>query len=378
MSFPAIDPIPLPAPIWLMKLLSHVTLALHFSAVMILVGCLLLVCWHNSAGHAKNSSDQVSASFVIARRMPVLMTFVINLGIPPLLFVQTLYGRAIYSSSVLIGVSWFSIILLVMLDYWLIYRIVAAIEAGLRALPIALFALLITMGIGQIYSMNMTLMLRPEVWREMYHHSASGLQGYHGDPTTNPRWMFVMCGGLVFGGLWALMLSNMGHIGDGIKKYLRTSGGRMAAVGAVLQIGCGLAVSHAQPDFVSDALSANMLAKIGGLLFAVAIAATALVAALQGLKAISNIPLAVTGLVSAFLATTGAVLYRDGIRDATLLHKGYNVWAQPVYANWSVLVLFLSLFVIMLGILFWLLMVMKKATAPNETITLIKTVEAGR
>ncbi len=378
MSFPAIDPIPLPAPIWLMKLLSHVTLALHFSAVMILVGCLLLVCWHNSVGHSKKSSEQVSASFVIARRMPVLMTFVINLGIPPLLFVQTLYGRAIYSSSVLIGVSWFSVILLVMLDYWLIYRIVSTIEGGRKALPLALLALFVTMGIGQIYAMNMTLMLRPEVWQAMYQHSPSGLQGYHGDPTTTPRWMFVMCGGLVFGGLWALMLSNMGHIGDGIKKYLRTSGGCMAAVGALLQIGCALAVTHSQPGFVTEALGANMLAKVGGLLFVATIAVTALVAGLQGLKAISNIPLAVTGLLTAFLATTGAVLYRDGIRDATLLHKGYNVWNQPEYANWSVVGLFLLLFVIMLVILFWLLMVMKKATAPNETITLNKTVEAGR
>ena len=32
-SFPAVDPIPLPAPVWLFKLLHIVTLSLHFVAV---------------------------------------------------------------------------------------------------------------------------------------------------------------------------------------------------------------------------------------------------------------------------------------------------------------------------------------------------------
>ena len=36
-------------------------------------------------------------------RLTVVMTFVINLGVPPLLFAQVLYGRALYTSSVLIG-----------------------------------------------------------------------------------------------------------------------------------------------------------------------------------------------------------------------------------------------------------------------------------
>ena len=40
--YPAVDPIPLPAPVWLLKLLHDVTLALHFVAVEMLLGGLLL------------------------------------------------------------------------------------------------------------------------------------------------------------------------------------------------------------------------------------------------------------------------------------------------------------------------------------------------
>jgi hypothetical protein len=368
--FPSVDPIPLPAPIWLMKLLSHVTLALHFSAVMLLVGSLLLVCYHNFQGRVRHDVDQLSTSFVLARRLPVIMTFVINLGIPPLLFAQVLYGRAIYSSSILIGVMWFSVILLVMLDYFLLYRIAPAIEAGRSAWSIAAISLLVTMGIGQIYSMNMTLMLRPEVWQQMYAHSPSGLQVVHGDPTTTPRWLFVMCGGPVFGGLWALTLSNMGHITDGVRRHLRRSGGLLTAVGATAQIACALLVVQRQPEAVRQGLSSHALYSVSGLLFVATILVTALLAAFQGAKAGSSVPLAVIGLVTGFLSVASAVIYRDGIRDLTLLQKGYDVWNRTEYSNWSVIGLFLLLFVIMLGIIVWLLDVMRQATTPIEQVTL--------
>ena len=55
--FPAVDPIPLPAPIWLMKALHIVTLALHFIAVEILLGSLL-----------------VAALLSVARRNPLVRT----------------------------------------------------------------------------------------------------------------------------------------------------------------------------------------------------------------------------------------------------------------------------------------------------------------
>ena len=61
------------------------------------------------------------------------MTFVINLAVPPLLFAQVLYGRALYTSSVLIGVYWISIIGILMLTYWLLYRFTARLNASASA-----------------------------------------------------------------------------------------------------------------------------------------------------------------------------------------------------------------------------------------------------
>lgn len=36
--FPVVDPIPLPAPVWLFKVLLDVTLTLHFAALYLLLG----------------------------------------------------------------------------------------------------------------------------------------------------------------------------------------------------------------------------------------------------------------------------------------------------------------------------------------------------
>ena len=64
------------------------------------------------------------------------------------------------------------------------------------------------------------------------------------------------------------------------------------------------------------------------------------------------------------------MIYRDGIRDITLAQKGFHVFDRVESSNWSVIGLFLLLFVIMLGIIGWLLTVMRRATPPQEQITL--------
>ena len=167
--YPAVDPIPLPAPIWLFKLLHVVTLSLHFVAVEMLLGGLLLAVVLSA--FRGSALSQVTAR-ALARRLTVVMTFVINLGVPPLLFAQVLYGRALYTSSVLIGVYWISIIGLLTLAYWLLYRFTARLEAGRQAWWVGLMAWLLVGCVSRILSTNMTLMLRPEVWRQMYSASA--------------------------------------------------------------------------------------------------------------------------------------------------------------------------------------------------------------
>ncbi len=80
----------------------------------------------------RNSPQSRVAARALARRLTVVMTYVINLAVPPLLFAQVLYGRALYTSTVLIGLYWISILGLLTLTYWLLYRFTAGLRRPSR------------------------------------------------------------------------------------------------------------------------------------------------------------------------------------------------------------------------------------------------------
>mgnify|MGYP001018653211 CR=1 FL=1 len=123
--FPQVDPIPLPAPVWLFKVLEVLTTSLHFAAVQLLLGGLIVSAVWAFFGRGERRVAMRDAAGSVATRLPILMVYVINFGVPPLLFAQVLYGRAIYTSSVLIGAAWISVIFLLMLVYSLLYVMAA-------------------------------------------------------------------------------------------------------------------------------------------------------------------------------------------------------------------------------------------------------------
>jgi hypothetical protein len=120
----------------------------------------------------RRSPPPWSRARALARRLTVVMTFVINLAVPPLLFAQVLYGRALYTSSVLIGAYWISIIGLLTLTYWLLYRFSARLEAGKSAWWVGSHCV----AAGRLHRPSALHQhdadAAPEVWREMYSASA--------------------------------------------------------------------------------------------------------------------------------------------------------------------------------------------------------------
>ena len=371
-SFPAVDPIPLPAPIWLFKLLHIVTLALHFVAVEMLLGGLLLAVLLSLFRGSRSSNVAARA---MARRLTVVMTFVINLGVPPLLFAQVLYGRALYTSSVLIGVYWISIIGLLMLTYWLLYRFSARLEAGKSAWWVGLSAWALAGFIARLLSTNMTLMLRPEVWREMYSASSAGAYLPTGDPTLEPRWLMMMAGGLFVGGLWMVYLGGRSTFNAEEKSFLAGAGGKVAALFGVVYLAAGVWAASVQPDVVKAGLDGHSgyplykLAGLAGYGWLALVALAVLVAAVVGFTKLKTSLFGLLGWVGAvlvLLVEIMLVVYRDGVRDLTLLSKGYDVWDRVVVTNWSVVGLFLVLFVAGLGAIGWLVSVVARASKTME------------
>jgi hypothetical protein len=365
-NFPAVDPIPLPAPIWLLKLLHIVTLSLHFVAVEMLLGGLLLAVVLSICSRSTNCWVVARS---LAKRLTVVMTYVINLGVPPLLFAQVLYGRALYTSTVLIGLYWISIIVILTFTYWMLYKFSARLEAGKSAWWVGLIAWLCCGFIARLLSTNMTLMLRPEVWRDMYSASGAGVYLPNGDPTLTPRWLLMLAGGLFIGGLWMVYLSGRTTFSAGEKSFLAGVGGKVAAVFGLIYLAAGLWAASVQPDVVKTGLQSHPLYKFAG--FAgygwLALAAVAiLAAALAGFGKIVAGWLSWAAVLLAVLLEIMFTVYRDGVRDLTLLSKGYDVWDRVVVTNWSVVGLFLALFVAGLGVVAWLVSVVARAQKPME------------
>jgi hypothetical protein len=368
-SFPAVDPIPLPAPIWLFKLLHIVTLSLHFVAVEMLLGGLLLAILMSLF---RTPCSQVAAR-AVARRLTVVMTYVINLGVPPLLFAQVLYGRALYTSSVLIGAYWISIVLMLMLIYRMLYRFSAQLDAGKMAWPAGLIAWLLAGFVARLFSSNMTLMLRPESWHSMYSASAAGRFLPTGDPTLTPRWLLMLAGGLLLGGLWLIYLSARSTFTADEQKFLAGFGGKIAAIAGIAYLVAGVWANALQPAPVKAMLAAPPAGydfyryyALGGYAWLVLVVVAVLLSAFAGFGKVSSNWLAWAGVLVGLLVEITYTVYRDAVRDLTLLGKGFNVWDRVVVTNWSVVGLFLVLFVVSLGVIGWLVSVVARARKPME------------
>jgi len=368
--YPAVDPIPLPAPVWLLKLLHIVTLALHFVAVEMLLGGLLLAILLSMFG--KSAHARVTAR-ALARRLTVVMTYVINLGVPPLLFAQVLYGRALYTSSVLIGVYWIAIVPTLILTYWLLYKFTARLEQGKSAWWVGLTAWVLAGSVARMLSTNMTLMLRPETWRAMYSASAMGVYLPTGDPTLTPRWLLMLAGGLLVGGLWLVYLAGRSTFTAEEKQFVAGLGGKVAAGCGLVYLAAGLWAASVQPQAVKTGLMHGIASHplyryegMAGYGWVALVVAAVLLGAIAGFGKIAAGWLGWAGALAAVLMEILFTVYRDGVRDVTLLSKGYDVWDRVVVTNWGVVGLFLVLFVGGLGVIGWLVSVVARAQKTME------------
>jgi hypothetical protein len=202
-AFPQPDPLPQPGPDWLLWGLLVLTFVVHLIAMNVLVGGSLIAAvarWRSRHGGDRQGHLEAMSSLV-ARGMPVALALTVTFGVAPLLFVQVLYGRLFFSSSILMGWYWLGVVGLVIAAYGATYRIAFRWKAGHPpGTAIGFLAVVLLVAVAFIYVNNMSLIWRPAVFVAMYRESATGLHLNLTDPTLVPRFLHMALGAVAVGG----------------------------------------------------------------------------------------------------------------------------------------------------------------------------------
>ena len=345
---PPADPLGYAAPLPILLGLAYLTLTLHFLAMNFTVGSgLLLLFTRFRSGH-----DGVAR--FLGSGLPLGVSYLVTLGVPPLLFVQVLYGQQFYSSSILIGSYWIHVIPVIITAYAGFYYHKLTRDSRPRPqTAILLISVLGLLTIGLIYVSNLTLSMNPEIWLEAYAARPAGGSLLLGDPTVVPRFLLFITPGLAVAGLALIfrgaVLSRWGLSAEGDSS--RSFGWRAFAVGMIGEAIAAVLVIATLPESIRTyALgggATTILLAVGVLLALVATAAAWLATRKQGLA----MPmLSATGVVGALACF---VVLRDLVRQETL-RPYFELSSVPVNTQWGMLSLFLTAMVAGLSLLVYL------------------------
>jgi len=326
---------------WLHGLLM-VTFPLHLLAMNAMLGTAAL----SLLARLKGGPLDLRLARELAKVLPVLIALTVNLGVPPLLFAQVLYGPLLYTSSVLMAVFWLGVPLSLLAAYCAAYLYAYRFAAPGRwgFVPIAL-ALALLFGIAFVFTGNMTLMLEPGRWSAYFGNRGGTLLDL-GSPMFWPRYLHNVVGALAVGGLFVAVWGRARagrepQVGEravrlGLKVFTRLTL-------AELLLGAGFLLSVPRP--------------VRGLFLGGSPVATGLLGA-GALLAILALAAGVRGRVILCAGLTVPLLYlmafmRDVLR-AGILEPVFGPEALKVAPQTGPMVLFLAILVAGLAVIVWM------------------------
>ena len=345
---PPADPLGYAAPVPILLGLAYLTLTLHFLAMNFTVGSGLLLLWTRF----RSGPDGVGR--FLGSGLPLGVSYLVTLGVPPLLFVQVVYGQQFYSSSVLIGSFWILVIPIIIVAYAGFYYHKLTRDSRPRPqTAVLVIAVLGLLTIGFIYVNNLTLSMSPERWLDAYAARPAGGSLNLGDSTVFPRFLLIVAPSLAVAGLALIIrgayLGNWGELAAGARS--RAFGSRAFGVGmAVEAVAAGLVIATLPERVRAFALGGGtptILLGIGVLLAIAATVAAFLAARREGLLMPMIAGSGVVGALACF------VVLRDLARQE-YLRPHFELASVPVHAQWGMLAIFVGTLVVGLALMIYL------------------------
>jgi hypothetical protein len=361
---PSPDAMPVPAPIWLLKVLLLLTFLLHIIPMNIALGGSFTAFVTDLLGRKRNSEYHLRLARSFSKAIPIATAFTITLGVAPLLFLQVLYGQLFYTSSILMAWPWLAVIGLLILAYYGFYLYQYRWERlqGAR-LWVVLVSALFVFVIGLIYTNNVTLMLAPEKFSALYHSNPSGTHWNFDEPTVIPRYLHFFVASFAVTGLLVVLfglgkLKTDGAYGRWAVRY----GGTLFIVATVIQMAVGIWFLLALPTdvmmlFMGRNVLATALLGAGILLPIVSMMLMVLAIKSEQPKSLAAGSISVLGLVLVVM-----VIMRDIVRDGYLAGK-FDVFDRVVEPQWGVMALFAVILVVGLSVVGYMLTKVVRANA---------------
>ncbi len=355
LTIPEPDPLPLPAPGWMLWFLLTLTFLLHVLPMNLVLGGSILGGISEALGRGGDRPHHRALVAWLGRSTPVAVAAAITLGVAPLLFVQVLYGRLFFTSSILMAWPWLLIVPLLILAYYGAYlRAFKGEKLGGAGPVVGWASVALFLIIGFLFSNNMSLMLRPDLFQSKYFQGAGGFHLNLGDPTLVPRYLHFVFGAVAVAAMAVVMHGIVRRRRD--PDYASWSiryGSIWFAAATVVNMTMGLWWLVALPRetmlrFMGGSTPATVIF-ILGVILALAVLLHMVLAA----QSTRPRALVLSGAAILCLLLAAMVLTRDQVRRAALETAGFRPVAW-VTAQWGPILLFALLLVAAIAAVIWM------------------------
>ncbi len=345
------DPLPLSAPPGLVWFLLLLTFFLHLLPMNFILGGSIISAL---LGRKKDLPREELRSF-LAKAMPPMVAAAVSFGVAPLLLTQVLFGRLLFSSSVLMAWYWFSVIPILILAYYGTYLVAFKGQGLGRARPwvTGLIALLF-LAISFIYTNNMSLMISPQRFAELHGASAGGTGLNLADPTLVPRWLHMVFGALAVAGLViAIFGARRMSANPESGRFAVRLGSHWFMGASVINIATGCWWLVALPRETMLLFMGRSPAASAALGLGTVLVLGALVVIQETRKGNAPMKPLLFGSGLAAAGLVAMILARDQIRRGALAAAGYEIpaWVEP---RWGQLTVFLLLLVGAAATIIWM------------------------
>jgi hypothetical protein len=230
----------LPAPWWLFHILLVLTFTLHLIMANVMLGGGIMALASEWLKRRGGKNEAASLHKEIAPKLPMTIALTVNLGIPPLLFLQILYGNFIYVSTMLMAVYWLSIFVLIILAYYGAYLYNLKFDRlGNSSMWVMGISVLLLLAVGFFFTNSLLIMTDPKVW-PTYFDRPGGTLIHFGEPNLIPRYLHFVVSSVAIGGLAMGLLGwRRSRKGDSEGGVTMTRGLRVYAFSTLFQFVVG-------------------------------------------------------------------------------------------------------------------------------------------